>query len=110
MGSSFRSAFHPPANARRSPIVPDGPYSFHLFEGRINLKEAHRSAPQEGDADAEQATQREEREAVRGTEAQGHVEAARRAHRQLARRLKARREEIPPRGQLDAGGDVGAEE
>jgi carboxylate-amine ligase len=38
----------------------------------------------EGEADARQAAQREEREAVRGIEGQGHVEGAGGAHRELS--------------------------
>src|SRR5581483_11509787 len=67
----------------------------------------------EGGVGAEQERQRQEREAVRGAEGQGHVEGARRAHRQLARRVEPRRQGVALvelAQQLVAGWDNRAEE
>ncbi|HYZ75992.1 MAG TPA: hypothetical protein VE596_01340 [Gaiellaceae bacterium] len=51
-------------------------------------------AGRERELHAEQTSQRQEREAVRRPEEEGHVEGARGEDRQLAGRLEPRREEV----------------
>src|SRR4029453_17230798 len=63
-----------------------------------------------GVARAEQACERQEREAVRGPEGQGDVEGAGREDRELAGRVEPRRQEVGLRWQLLPGRDDRAEE
>src|SRR2546423_2865421 len=61
-------------------------------------------------AHAEQPTEREEREAVRGPEGQGHVEGAGGEDRQLPECVVQGRPEVGLRGELQTGRNHGAEE
>ena len=58
----------------------------------------------DGGVHAQQASKRQEREAVRGVEGEGHVEGARRQDRELARLLVARRQEVGSGGDSRQGG------
>src|SRR5256714_14138765 len=52
------------------------------------------SAEMTGGEDAEQAAKREEREAVRGAQEEGHVQEQGRPHRELARLVQSRWEDV----------------
>src|SRR5437763_13249691 len=78
----------------------------------LNRREPVLKRHEEGDH-AEQERQREEREAVRGAEGEGHVEGAGGEDRQLPRRVEPRREGVPQlelEEQLVTGRDDRAEE
>src|SRR5581483_347524 len=63
------------------------------FFERVQGKHVREHRPRRW-ASARQASERQEREAVRGAEGQGDVEGARGEDRELARRLEPRRQEL----------------
>jgi DNA end-binding protein Ku len=88
--------------------LPEGPARGLGFPERDRGKTAR--VKRAGGLRAEQAREREEREAVRSPEGQGHVQGAGRPHRQLAGLVEPRRQEVRLGRQLVPGRHHGPEE